>query len=474
LNDDINAERVQSEIQASGICGAFVPNASSPDGSSVSENRLLMSTTMQVQREDLNPCTIKLSVSCSQDQVKAGFDKAYKGFAKQLKVPGFRPGHAPKNMVAQMVDPNELGNAAAEEIIGKAMNEALKLEKIQPHDRPSVEVSSLDEVEGKCEFIAKVPLEPKVELGEYKGVEVTVPKIEVSDAEVEKQLDELRKRNGKREAVTDRGIHEGDMVVVNIKPDGIEGEGKNFMSVAGENFKGLDEAILGMSVEDLKVVELSFPKNFQEKDWAGKKHKAQITIRSVSSVKTPDLDDEFAKNAGKDISAESLEELKGKLRSRLEEAKKSVSMEFINEAIQEKILSGSTVHVPDTMWEAVANQRLREESEKAQQMGKSFEDVAKEAGVTVEEFIAKWQSEAKTQVQRAVIANTIFKKENLKLSNQDLNDTLMQMAMEYGVHPQQLLEAFKKNRGGFYELEVRSVYAKVMNFLNENAKVVEA
>ena len=107
-------------------------------------------------------------------------------------------------------------------------------------------------------------------------------------------------------------------------------------------------------------------------------------------------------------------------------------------------------------------------------MGKSFEDVAKEAGVTVEEFIAKWQSEAKTQVQRAVIANTIFKKENLKLSNQDLNDTLMQMAMEYGVHPQQLLEAFKKNRGGFYELEVRSVYAKVMNFLNENAKVVEA
>ena len=149
-------------------------------------------------------------------------------------------------------------------------------------------------------------------------------------------------------------------------------------------------------------------------------------------------------------------------------------MEFINEAIQEKILSGSTVHVPDTMWEAVANQRLREESEKAQQMGKSFEDVAKEAGVTVEEFIAKWQSEAKTQVQRAVIANTIFKKENLKLSNQDLNDTLMQMAIEYGVHPQQLLEAFKKNRGGFYELEVRSVYAKVMNFLNENAKVVEA
>lgn len=428
---------------------------------------------MQFQREDLNPCTVKISVTASTEQVTVGFDKAYKAFAKQIRVPGFRPGHAPRAMVSQMVDPNDILNAAADEIVRTTLNKVLQDEKIRPHDAPAVELTKIDENEKSCEYIAKIPLEPIVKLGEYKGLTINSPKVEVKDEEVDQQLEELRKRSGKREAVTDRGIAEGDIAVVNIKIDKEEGDGRNFMIVAGQAFKGLDEVIAGMHVEEMKKTELTFPSEFQEKEWSGKKKKVQVTIRSVNSVVMPELDDEFAKSlAGKDMKAKDLSDLKEKIRESIFEAKKAMTLEFVNEALLEEITKSSEVHVPDTMWEAVANQRLQEEAQAAAKEGKKLEEVATDHGMTLEEYVGKWQAEAKTQVQRAVIANTIFKSEKMKLENADLTTSLNEMAMEYGVHPGQLFEVMKKNKN-FTELEVRSVYRKVMGFLNDNAKIEE-
>lgn len=428
---------------------------------------------MQIEREDLNPCTIKLSVKCAPDQVEAGFNKAYKTISKRVRVPGFRPGTAPKAVLAGMVDKNALYETAAEEIVKLAITDALKKEDIKPHEPPTVDVQKLNEDENECEFVAKVPLEPKVELGEYKGVEVTVPKQEVTDKEVEEFLEKLRKGKGKRETVTDRGIQEGDMCVVNLKVDGEEGDGKNFMSVAGETFKALDKALVGMKVEEMKVAELSFPKDFQVKEMAGKKAKVQITIRSVSTMAMPDLDDDFAKEAAGELKSESVDELKAKVKERMLAAKMSLHDEFLNESIQETILKNSTVHVPDTMWEAVANQRLREIAGEAQQAGKKIEEVAEEAGMSVEEMVEKWKAEAKVQVQRAVVANTIFKQENLKLTNQDYNDVLMVMARDYQTDPRTLFAFLQKNKA-LYEVEVRAVYGRTMKFLRDNAKIVEA
>ncbi|MBL8061231.1 MAG: trigger factor [Chthonomonas sp.] len=430
-----------------------------------------MATTIKFKREDLNPCTVKISVTATPDQVTTGFDKAYKKFSKRLRVPGFRPGHAPKAMVAQAVDPNEILNAAADEIVRTTLNQVLNDEKIRPHDRPSVELTKIDEIEKACEYVAKVPLEPIVKLGDYRGLKVAGPKVEVSDAEVDAQLEEMRKRSGKREAVTDRGITEGDIAVVNIRGSKGDDEGRSFMIVAGQTFAALDKAIKGMHVEEMKKAELSFPADFQEKAWAGKKQEVQITIRSVNSVVLPELDDEFAKS-GKELKAKDLGDLKAKLKEGILEAKRALGEDFINEALLEEIVKSSEVHVPDTMWEAVAHQRLSEEAQAAQKEGKNLEEVAKEHGMKFEEYVEKWQAEAKTQVQRAVIANTIFRAEKMRLENDDLSQSLNEMAYEYGVQPGQLFEAMKKNKN-FTELEVRSVYRKVMKFLKDHATVEE-
>jgi trigger factor len=433
-------------------------------------------TEMKVTREDLNPCTIKLDVVCTPDQVKTGFDRAYKAFAKQIRVPGFRPGTAPRSMIDKSVRAEDLNGAAAEEIVAASLKEILASEKIQPHDSPSVNLTKLEKDEMSCEYTAKVPLKPVVELGDYKGLTAERPSDEVTDTEVDSYLEELRKRAGRREVVLDRGAEDGDIAVVNVRKDGEDGDGKNFMATVGQTFAEMDKALAGMRSEEMKIETLKFPADFFDKDLAGKSAKVKIAIKTLSSVALPELDDAFAQGLEKDLKslkAESLKDLKATLKQRLIDTRQQMAQEFVNESLQEELLRRSTVHVPDTMWENVANQRLNELQNEMRQQNKTLEDYAKSNGMTFEEMVASWQKEAKTQVQRAVVAREIFIKERLQLTNDDMNQALVQMAYEYQIAPAQLVEIMQKNKS-FQELEIRGIFRKVIEFLNANAEIAAA
>jgi len=427
-------------------------------------------TAMTVVREDLNPCTVVLNVTCTPEQVKAGFDRAIKDFTKQLKLPGFRPGQAPKAMVESLLDPQELYRVAADFIVTSSVRQALKEGEIEPHDTPVVDLKKLDRDESVCEFVAKVPLKPIVELGTYTGLEVERPSSDVTDEDVERYLEELQRRAGQKEDVTDRGAEDNDYAVVNLRKEGDDGDGRNFVSVVGQTFEGLDAALKGMRVEEMKVTELTFPENYQDADWAGQTHKVKLTLKSISRMQLPNLDDDFAKN----LKTENLEHLTTEVREQLGRMKMSMAEEYVTERLQEELLKASKVEVPDTMWESVANQRLRELDAESREQGKTIEDYAIANGMTVDQMVEAWQKEAKIQVQRAVLAREIFVREKMRLSNQDLNDSLFAMAQEYRVEAKQLFAALQKAKN-FQELEIRGVFRKVLLHLRENAviKVLE-
>lgn len=419
---------------------------------------------MQVKRTDLNACTVQLEVVCAPDQVQSGFTKATKEFAKRIKVPGFRPGTAPKAMVEKMIDPNELARAAADEIVRDVLKRALDQEGLKADNTPAVSITKFEE--GACEFTAKIPLPPIVKVGDYKGLKVQRPAVEVTDDEVEKQIEDLRQRKGKRETVTGRGVRAGDMAVINIKPKDDPGEGKTFMVSVGQTFKGLDDALLGMSTEEIKHVVLDFPKTFQEKDWAGTKLDATVTLRSVSTTQAPEVDDEFAQS----LKAADVKDLKEKVREGIQRAKESISQEMVNEQLFDQLLSSSEVQVPDTTWEQVTNQRLQEMANELAQQKKSLEDYAKENNMTIEELVAAQQAEAKVHVQRAVLIEHIFKAEGMKVDGDDINRHFLQIAGENQV-PEEQLQKFAKQYGGSIRNEIvfRTMHAKVVDFLNQNA-----
>lgn len=425
---------------------------------------------MQVTREDLNPCTVKLNVVCDEEQVKAGFERALKQISKNIKMPGFRPGHVPKGMIEKLIDPTQLSEEAAEAIVRGAFKKAVEQEGLTPDPgtRPDVELVRIDQEEVVCEFNAKIPLPPIVELGEYKGLPVEKPKIEVTDEEVEYQIEELRKQRHSREAVTDRGAEDGDVAVVNIKLDGEEGDGRNFMTVVGKTFPQLDQALGGMKVEEMKQLELTFPENFQEKDWAGKTYTCLVALNSISAVTLPEIDDEFAKS----LKTDNVEDLKGKIREGVTRAKTDMVREMTTEQILERLLERSKVQVSDNMWEQLANRRLYETEQEVRQQGKTMEEHAAENGMTVDALVEAWREKAKSHVIRALMIRTVFEREKMQVNNEDMNRELYAMAAEFGVQPQEMYEMLQKNQA-MEELQYRSISRKVSDFLLENAEIKE-
>jgi trigger factor len=423
---------------------------------------------MQVTREELNPCTIKLTVVCDPDEVKKGYETAFKHMSKSLKLPGFRPGKAPRSLVEPMVSAQEWNELAAEEIVnrtyGKAVeNEGLLVDRTTP---PHIVVESISREESKVEFTAKVPLPPKVEMGDYKGLPVEQPSADVTDEEVEFEIDGLRKRGSTRETVTDRGVEEGDVAVLNIKQEDETGAGRNFMTIAGKTFPGLDEAVQGMHVEEMKTLELTFPDNFQEKDWSNKTMTVQVTLSSISAVRMPEIDDAFAQS----LRSENVEDLKNRVRESIGRAKQLMVRQIAFERLLTELMARSEVSVSDNMWENLAERRLREYADEQAAQNKSLEDYAQEQGMTVEQLSEAWRSKAKLEVERALLIQEVYRREGMDINNQDLQQELLVMAQEFNTPPKELLEELQKNNA-IDELHFRALSRKVGDFLLSNAEV---
>lgn len=426
---------------------------------------------MQVTREDLNPCTVKLRVVCDPEEVKHGFEAAFRQISKNVKLPGFRPGKAPRSMIESLVSLQELNELAAEEIVNRSYTRAIDNEHLQV-DRttpPNIVIDELDKATSLVSFTAKVPLPPRVEIGEYKGLPVEQPLAEVSDEEVEFEIEELRKRGGTREAVTDRGVEEGDVAVLNIKVEGAEGDGHNFMTIAGKTFPQLDEAIMGMRLEEVKTLEIAFPESFQEKEWAGKTQTCQISLNSLNAVRLPPLDDQFAQS----LKTENVEDLRTRLREAIGQAKQQLVRQIVYERLLTVLMSRSQVSVSDNMWENLADRRLKEYEAEQQQQKKSLEDYARENGMTMEQFRETWRSKAKLEVERALLIQEVFRRERMDVDNNDLQRELVSMAHDYDMEPQALLDELTRSNA-LDELHFRALSRKVGDFLLANAEVTMA
>ena len=428
-------------------------------------------TAMQVTREDLNPCTIKLTISCSPQEVQEGYAKAIKQFSKRIRIPGFRPGHAPRAVVEPMVPPEDLAEAATDNIVRTTLSKAIEQESIRPDSttRPSVNVLAINKDESKLDYEAKVPLPPKIELGGYKGLSLAKAPVTVSEEEVTQQIEAMRSGKQSRQVVTDRGVQATDIVVVNVRSAGEKGEGTNFMVMAGQSFPALDAAISGLKLEEMKTLELDFPETFHIKQFAGKKETVTISINSISAVQLPELDDAFAK----EYNAENVDNLRALVTTALTNAKEDASKEVAFDSLLSELRGKSTVNVSDNMWEALAIRRMTEVAQEQREQGKTLEQYAADNGTTLEELSNNFGELAKQQVERAMVIREVFTKERMQLTTRDLNVELRHMAAEFGSPPEEVLK-YLQEQNAMDELQFRSISRKVMDFLIEHATASDA
>lgn len=423
---------------------------------------------MQITREDLNPCTVKLNIVCDPEEVKTGFDKAKKHLAKKVRLPGFRPGNAPKHLVEQYLSKAEVYDEAIQQLVGTAYKAVMKEQNLEPDPtvRPQVDVTKINDDE--FEFTAKIGLPAVVELGDLKGIPVQQPAVSITEEDIDRQIQEYRQRRGTHVAITERGVTDGDVCVVNIKPDGEETEGRTFMVIAGQTFPTLDAALANMRVEEVKHTELTLPENFQEKDWAGKTFPALVTLNSVSAIRMPELDDEFAQS----LKTENVQDLRERIKAGMEKMVSAEIEKIVSEQLLDGLLERSKVEVSDNMWEPIADQRLAEVAEEQRKAGKTLDDYATQQGMAIEEIRDNWRERAKTEVKRALLVREIYKQENMELDSESINDELLEMAREAGVAPKEMLEQLQQHNA-MQELQFRAISRKVREFLAAQADVRE-
>ncbi len=417
-----------------------------------------------IERERLNPCTIKLTIEVEPAQVQEAIEAVKRRLARQMRVPGFRPGKAPVALVEQFVQKDVLLQQTAEYLIPRAYREALAELALEPFAAPAVELTQLDE-ENPCIFTAKVPLQPLVELGDFKGLSAQRPDPTPKEDELEQELGEIRRRNA-RQTQVDRPAQDGDLAVLNIQPDSEEA-GKRFMVIVGQTFPQLDQTILGMTPDQSKSETITFPEGFEEAEWAGKPMTCEIKLVSLATVEVPELDDELAKKVG----AESAEDLRQRISTHIEAVKSAYAEDTVTEQLFKELLNRSTIEIPDTMWEAVAEERMKEiEAEQAKNKS-TIEALAANQGVTVEQLREHIREDAQMQVKRALSIRDIAEAEDLKLSEEEIRDQIQRLAdraeVSFEVASRELVK-----QGGMDEVRFRALFKKVGDLLREHANIV--
>ena len=431
---------------------------------------------MEVTITDLSPCKKQLRIEIDVETVNAKFDAVAKDFRRHAHLPGFRQGKAPLANVMRSYG-DKIGEEAKRTLMSDSYAKALKENELHPVIMPEVE--ELQFGHGKpFQYLATLEVTPAFEMPEYIGIEVEKERRSVNDADIAKALDTLREQRVSY-ADMDRPVMEEDFIVVNFtgtiddKPitDLIKvarglTEQKNFWLHKTQNplIPGTVEALIGSSKGDKKTVTLTIPQDFVYEEIVGKEAKYEIEVVQVKEKSLPELDDKFAKGFG----AESMEKLRegveNDLKNELEYSKKK----SIRNQCVDKLLNDVTCDLPETIVNDATRAAVHNIVQQNHQRG-----VGKEI---IEENKDKIYANAKTDAELRVKANYILskiaEKEGIKVTDQELSRQVAAMAAQQKIKPQKLAQQLKDN-GTIYQVQEEILNAKVIDLLEEKAKITE-
>jgi|TARA_B110000467_G_scaffold109200_1_gene99518 trigger factor len=431
---------------------------------------------VEVTITDLSPCKKQLRIEIDVETVNAKFDAVAKDFRRHAHLPGFRQGKAPLANVMRSYG-DKIGEEAKRTLMSDSYAKALKEKELRPVIMPEVE--ELQFGHGKpFQYLATLEVTPAFEMPEYIGIEVEKERRSVNDADITKALDTLRDQRVSY-ADMDRPVMEEDFIVVNFtgtiddKPitDLIKvarglTEQKNFWLHKTQNplIPGTVEALIGSSKGDKKTVTLTIPQDFVYEEIVGKEAKYEIEVVQVKEKSLPELDDKFAKGFG----AESMEKLRegveNDLKNELEYSKKK----SIRNQCVDKLLSDVNCALPETIVNEATRAAVHNIVQQNHQRGVGKEIIEENK----DKIYANAKTDAEVRVKANYILSKIAEKEGIKVTDQELSRQVAAMAAQQKVKPQKLAQQLKDN-GTIYQVQEEILNAKVIDLLEEKAKVTE-
>lgn len=397
---------------------------------------------MIIERLDHN--MVKLTIEVSADDFENAMQQAYLKNRNRIQIQGFRKGKAPRFMIEKMYGPEVFYEDAANSLIPDAYQKALDSEEGKALDivsQPEIDVTQVEK--GKpFIFTAEAAVRPEVTLGEYMNLGVEKKTAEVTDEEVENELQKTREQNARTITVEDRPSEMGDIVVIDY-----EGfcEGEAFDGGKGENHElelgshsfidTFEDQLVGKNAGDEVDVNVTFPEDYHAENLAGKPALFKVKVNSIKKKELPELDDEFAEEVSDfDTLAEYREDVKKKL---AEKKQGDLDNEYRDEVLK-KAVENAEMDIPQAMIDDQARQLVNEQAQRMQQMGLDMKTYLQYTGQTAQDLQNQMKDQAETRIKNSLVLSAIAKKENIEISEDDVKAEIENMAKMYQMEADQL------------------------------------
>ena len=417
----------------------------------------------------------KFEFDVAYDDFKKAIDTVYKRNKKRYRIDGFRPGHVPKRVIEKMYGPEVFYDDAIQIVFPEPYEAAVEELGLEVIDQPSVDLDDIEE--GKdIRFKVEVETKPHPELGDYNNLVIEEVSSEVTDEDIDAELKRQLEENARLVPVEDRPVKESDKV--NIDFDGyLDGErfeggkAEGYDLVIGSNtfITGFEDQIIGHNVGDKFDVNVTFPEDYQAKEFQGKDAKFVVELNSITEKQLPDLDDEFAK----DISEyDSLEELKNNLREKLADSKKDFAQNSMQNQAVEALVEKTEVSAPESMVSREIDYELQNLDQRLQQMGITLSQYVEMTKMDISEIREQYRAQAEARVKANLVIDELALKENIEVSEEEKEEELKETAKNYGIDDfEKFKEIFAKNVSD-QTLEENIKRRKAVELLVEKAKAL--
>lgn len=389
---------------------------------------------MSYKVEDLGKNMMKLTIEATAEEFEVALEKAYQKNKNKLNVQGFRKGKAPRAVIEKMYGAGIFYEDAANEIIPEAYEQAAEESKLDIVSRPDIDVVQIEKGQPFI-FTATVAVKPVVTLGQYKGVEVEKVTVEVTEEEVNAELEKVREQNSRMITIEDRPVADKDIAVIDFEGfvDGVAfdgGKGEDYSLVIGSHsfIDTFEEQLIGKNIGEDVEVNVTFPEEYQVQSLAGKPALFKVKIKEIKEKELPALDDDFAQDVSEfDTLAEYKEDIKKSVLERKEKAAKTAK----EDAVVDKLIETATMDIPDAMVATQKRQMAEEFAQRLQMQGLSLEQYFQFTGMNANAFLENLEPQALKRIQSRLVLEAVVKAENITATEEEVEKQFADMAAAY-------------------------------------------
>lgn len=419
--------------------------------------------------EKLENNRVVLEVEVEAPQLAKALERAYRKLVRQVNIPGFRRGKAPRFILERYLGKESLYHEAIDMVVPEAYRQAVEETKIEPIDRPQVEIIQAEEGQPLI-FKATVEVKPEVTLGQYKGLEVNKPEVKVTEEDVEQYLKGLQERYAELKEAEDGTVREGDLVFIDFQ--GLI-EGREYPGLKGENYPleigsgtfiaDFEAQLVGAKVDEEREVKVTFPEGYFRQELAGKEAVFLVKIRAIKRKHLAPLDDEFAKDVSE---FETLDELKADIRRRLEKQREEWAKAEVRRQVVEKVVEDAQVEVPQILVERQIDRLIEDFALRLHSQGSSLEKFMERTGKDIFKLREDFRPRAEKQVKTELVLEAIAKAEGLTATPEEIDREIQEMARVLKKDP---LEVREKIGDGLERLKYDIIINKAAQFLVDHS-----